>query len=317
MDKECHGCAECAGAPLTREALWQQRLRREEALGLRHGTENDYHSRRAWLTAKAVTFLLKATGLYARGYRNACTPRLTDVVFSYPGLHEDLDGIRILHLSDLHFRSKDMHFTRAIRDFLRNIETDVCVLTGDYMYGYYGPQEFVVDHMREMLKAIHAPLGVFATLGNHDLSDIVPGLRQLGITMLINEGVALRAGAACLWLGGVDDPHKFCCESLPLALDDAPQDAFKVLLAHTPERIADAAARGVNLYLCGHTHGGQVRFPLIGAILLNARCSRKYSMGRWQYGAMQGYTTPGVGSTDIPVRFLCPAEAARITLCRA
>ncbi len=317
MEKESGPLITEGEAARRRAALWRRRLERETELGLRHGTEDDFHSLRAKWTAMAATFLLKTLRLYARGRSNACSPRLTDLAFAFPNLPPDLDGFRILQLSDFHFRSKDHAFTRAVCDLLRGVEADCCVLTGDYAFGYYGPQNFVLPHLKQVLESFRAPHGIFAILGNHDISDLVPGLRDLGITVLINEGVGLRVGDADLWLAGVDDPHKFRAECVAVALDGAPPDAFKVLLAHTPECIPEAMAHGADLYLCGHTHGGQIRFPIVGAILLNARCPRRYTMGRWRYDAMQGYTTVGLGSTDIPVRYLCPPQAARITLHRA
>jgi len=317
VEKECGPLITDGEAAQRRAALWRRRLEREAELGLRHGAETDFHSLRAKWTAMAAVGLLKAVRFYARGRHNACSPRLTDLTFAYPNLPPDLDGFRILQLSDFHFRSKDHKFTRAVCDLLRGVEADCCVLTGDYAFGYYGPQDFVLPHLKQVLEVVRAPRGIFAILGNHDISDLVPGLRALGITVLINEGLSLRIGKADLWMAGVDDPHKFRADSLALALDGAPPDAFKVLLAHTPECISEAATHGADLYLCGHTHGGQIRLPIVGAVLLNARCPRRHAMGRWRNGAMQGYTTVGMGSTDIPVRYLCPPEAARITLRRA
>lgn len=170
--------------------------------------------------------------------------------------------------------------------------------------------------MADILSGIRTRYGTYGILGNHDLSDIVPGLTSIGVRMLINRGEAVFHHGAPLWIGGVDDPHRFRSDSLEDALHGAPPGTFILLLAHSPELIAEAAGAGVGLYLCGHTHGGQVRFPLLGMIHINARCERRYAAGRWTYGAMQGYTTSGLGVTDVPVRFLCKPEAVMITLRR-
>src|SRR5207248_11700996 len=90
----------------------------------------------------------------------------------------------------------------------------------------------------------------------------------------------------------------------------------KILLAHTPEVYADASARGVQLYLSGHTHAGQIRFPGIGSIRNNARCPRAYAYAHWRHGAMQGYTSAGVGCSSLPIRFNCPPEIVLIELRR-
>jgi hypothetical protein len=83
---------------------------------------------------------------------------------------------------------------------------------------------------------------------------------------------------------------------------------------HTPELVDEAAAAGVDLYLCGHTHGGQICLPWIGPIIVNANCPRRYARGLWRHRHMQGYTSPGVGTSGVPVRFFCPPEIGVIEL---
>jgi predicted MPP superfamily phosphohydrolase len=139
-------------------------------------------------------------------------------------------------------------------------------------------------------------------------------LERMGIRMLINEGLELRHNQDSLWLIGVDDPHYYGCDDLPGALRGIPPEAFKILLVHTPELIKEAEACGVDLYLCGHTHGGQVCLPLIGPIIANTNCPRQYTRGIWKYKNLQGYTSPGVGTSGVPVRFFCPPEIGLIEL---
>ena len=163
-------------------------------------------------------------------------------------------------------------------------------------------------------ESVKARLGVVGILGNHDVSEEVPALERLGVRMLINEALEVRRGRESAWVIGVDDPHYYGCDDLPTALRAVPSDAFKILLVHTPELIQEAAAAGVDLYLCGHTHGGQVCLPVIGPLLINANCSRAYARGVWQYHTLQGYTNPGVGTSGVPVRFWCPPEIGLVEL---
>jgi predicted MPP superfamily phosphohydrolase len=93
-----------------------------------------------------------------------------------------------------------------------------------------------------------------------------------------------------------------------------PSDAFKVLLVHTPEIFREAQECGIDLYLCGHTHGGQICLPLIGPVISHANCPREYTRGVWKYRNLQGYTSTGVGTSGVPVRFLCPPEIGLIEL---
>jgi len=115
----------------------------------------------------------------------------------------------------------------------------------------------------------------------------------------------------------VDDPYDFRCDDLPAALDAVPPEGFKILLAHTPDLYREAAAAGVHLYLCGHTHGGQIRFPLLGALFHHAQAPRALIMGAWRHGPMYGYTSPGAGCSSLPVRFNCPPEITMIELGKA
>ncbi|MHC4946106.1 MAG: metallophosphoesterase, partial [Planctomycetota bacterium] len=90
--------------------------------------------------------------------------------------------------------------------------------------------------------------------------------------------------------------------------------AFKVLAVHTPELFQEASDAGIDLYLCGHTHGGQICLPWIGPVLLNSHCPRRLTRGRWKQGSMQGYTSTGAGSSMVPLRFNCAPEIALIEL---
>jgi len=97
------------------------------------------------------------------------------------------------------------------------------------------------------------------------------------------------------------------------ALNGVPQNEFKLLLAHSPEIHWKAAQERIDLYLCGHTHGGQVCSKRYGPIVVNARDSRLQARGFWKYENMIGYTSTGVGTSAIPVRFNCPPEIAVLT----
>ena len=98
------------------------------------------------------------------------------------------------------------------------------------------------------------------------------------------------------------------------AFRDVPAQAFTIFLAHSPEAYQQAAQCQAQLYLCGHTHGGQICLPERGPILTNSRAPRFTASGSWQYRNMQGYTSRGAGPSGIPLRFNCPGEIALITL---
>jgi len=177
-----------------------------------------------------------------------------------------------------------------------------------------GSCDDVYPQMEKILASVNARSGIVGVLGNHDAAEKVPHLERLGVTMLMNQSLALRHGSDTIWLVGLDDPHYYGCDDLPGALRGVPEETFKVLLVHTPELLAEAEASGVDLYLCGHTHGGQICLPLVGPLITGVKCPRRYVRGAWRYKRMQGYTSAGVGVSVVPVRFFCPPEIGLIEL---
>lgn len=300
-----------------RERLWQKRLAKESALGVDAGDEFAFHHLGWRILFTSLACFLRTVGLWKRGRANACAIAVEEETLCYRDLPEALEGCRILHLSDFHFSSRDTRHQRAVLDALQGLQADVCLMTGDFRFGHYGPTEHVFPILRELLESIDISLGHFAVLGNHDSAAVVPGLEDLGITVLNNRGVAVSRGGASIWIGGTDDPHKYRAASVECAMEGAPEDAFRIALVHAPECIPEAAAHGAKLYLTGHTHSGQICLPLWGPVRLNARCERRYTRGRWRFGDMEGNTSSGLGNTDLALRFGAPPRAHLFTLMRA
>ena len=231
----------------------------------------------------------------------------------FPGLPAAFDGFQILHLSDLHIDGMD-GLTERLPAMLSRLKPDLCVMTGDYRFAIEGTCEWIYPRMRSILSSFHAKYGVYGILGNHDPCEIAFGLENLGVNMLINEAAEITKSNGSIWLAGVDDPYDYRCHDLESALNPVPEDGFKILLAHTPELFSESSNRGVHLYLCGHTHAGQVRLPWVGPVLQNAECPRSYAHGHWRHEQMQGYTSAGIGCSMLPIRFNCPPEIVLIEL---
>ncbi|MGQ9920064.1 MAG: metallophosphoesterase [Desulfobacca sp.] len=256
-----------------------------------------------WILEK----FLKVLGCYQRGLRNAQQYRLMHVTAPLPRLPREFDGFTILHLSDLHVDAWPDQGQRLI-DHIKGLTFDLAVITGDYRFltfGDYGP---VAAPMAALLEALACAGGVVGILGNHDFIEKVPLLERLGLRILVNEALVLRRGQANLWLIGLDDPHFYGLHDFAKAMAAIPPQEAKILLVHSPELITRAAQAGIDYYLCGHTHGGQICLPRGIPIFFNARCRRRYSRGGWQYHGMLGYTSRGTGSSGLPVRFCCPPE---------
>lgn len=254
---------------------------------------------------------LKLMGLYGRGLKNALSPIIRRVIVRFDDLPPVLAGFQILHLSDFHVDGTP-GLAEVLVPLLGSLKPDVCVMTGDYRFEDHGPCEAVYPLMQQIASSVRSRFGVYGILGNHDSAEIALRLERIGIRMLVNESVAL--GETPLWLVGVDDPFDYQCHDLVRALDGVPADSFRVLLAHAPEIYDEAVEAGIQLYLSGHTHAGQIRLPYLGAIRRNARCPGDLIQGLWRYRSVQGYTSAGVGCSSLPVRFHCPPEIALIEL---
>jgi predicted MPP superfamily phosphohydrolase len=197
------------------------------------------------------------------------------------------------------------------------LPVDLCVLTGDYRFEVYGPCDRIYPRMRQVLDSVRSRFGIVGILGNHDCADIAIELEKMGVRMLVNESLPVGPAESPVWVAGVDDPHYYGCDDLPKALCGVPEQHFSLLLAHTPEMFREAAAAGIDLYLCGHTHAGQIRLPWIGPVIQFADSPRALAYGLWNHDGMQGYTTSGAGNSMLPIRFNCPPEMVVIELARA
>ncbi|MEO8129054.1 MAG: metallophosphoesterase, partial [Bryobacteraceae bacterium] len=225
---------------------------------------------------------LAMLGLLGRGQRNALSPVVRRMQFSFDSLPEEFCGFRLMHLSDLHIDGVP-GLAERVAELVSGIEVDLCVMTGDYRFATHGPCHNVYPMMRKIVGAIRSRHGILGTLGNHDFAEEAPELEKMGVRMLMNASAEIRNGEKSIWFAGVDDPYDYQCDDLDAAFAEVPAEAFKILLIHAPERLEEASRRGVHLYLCGHTHNGQIRLPGIGAVLVPANCPRTYIGGVWQY----------------------------------
>lgn len=262
-----------------------------------------------------MTWLFKRMGLYAQGVQNALNPRLREETIAFPDLPEPFDGFRLLLLTDLHLDGLE-ELTEVVIRRVRDLEVDICLIGGDIRMEMYGPMTPAVRRLRQLISHVRAREGIIGVLGNHDCIEMVPELEAAGLLMLINDAFRVKREGASLWIAGVDDPHYYRCHDLPMALRRVPPDAFRVFLAHSPEAYAEAARLGVALYLCGHTHGGQICLPRIGPIFTHSSAPRRMAAGRWEYKGMVGYTSRGVGASGVPLRFNCQGEISLLTLRR-
>lgn len=273
-----------------------------------------YLRRHYWWPARKRLFesAMWSVGLYAAGLAEARGVRLTAVDVPAPGLDSGLDGFRILHLSDLHLGSLD-GVPEAIGAVVGGVEADLCVLTGDYAPRYSANPNRVVAALRAVLGNVRARHGILLTLGNYDSARLAAGLLADECwRLLINAQHRIEHDGSPLTITGLDDPYQQPHAPLLRALTE-PAAGFRIVLAHAPELAAAAAEAGAGLYLCGHTHGGQICLPGGRPVFTNTR-RPDLARGFWREGAMAGYTTRGAGVSGICRRHNCPPEVALLTL---
>jgi len=268
------------------------------------------------LQVKALRAGFRVLGVYDRGVRNALSPVLNRIEFASPVLPRAFDGFRILHLSDFHFPGP-RGLAEAVCSLIAApdcIHCDLCVLTGDYAFNRRADAHVVAGMVSDVLAQLSPRCGFVGIPGNNDTSTLLEMLRGNGLPMLINEHIEVERGGEKIYIAGVDDPHEFRCASVLDAVCGIPEGAFTVLLAHSPEVAAAGARAGADLYLCGHTHGGQICLPGSRPLFINTHCPHARAAGLWRIGPMQAYTTRGLGGSTIEVRYHCPPDAAVITL---
>jgi len=226
-------------------------------------------------------------------------------------LPKNLEGFRIVHLSDIHhspFTSLE-HISRAV-EIANQLKPDMFVLTGDFV----SHETEYIQPMAEAMGKLKSEFGTFACLGNHDhrtdAEMVTNCLRAENIRVLINEGFRFTARGASVWLCGVDD-YMVGQTDLRAALRGSFPDEMKMLLAHNPKTIYRAARAWVDLMFSGHTHGGQVRLRDDEKKILPRR---KFASGLYRRKDTQVYITRGIGTVVLPVRFGCPPEISLIEL---
>jgi predicted MPP superfamily phosphohydrolase len=228
-------------------------------------------------------------------------------------LKTGLEGFKIVQLSDIHlYPYTQLDFVQEAVTITNNLQPDLIVLTGDYVL----QTAEAIFELAPVLSSLNAKYGVFSILGNHDLwtnAHIVRlGLKEQRLLLLENDGVELTVNGETLYLAGVDDGWSGQPD-LSLALAKRPSEALTILLAHEPD-LADRFSmdQRVSIQLSGHSHGGQVRLPLLGAPIL-PYLGQKYDQGLYKVKDMWLYTTRGIGLIT-PIRINCPPEITEITL---
>ena len=236
--------------------------------------------------------------------------RVTRQAIPVSGLAEGLSGLRIGFLTDLHRSGSVTHAMAdsAVRALLAE-SPDLIVLGGDYVTWGGGRARFFVTPAAEALAPLRAPHGVFAILGNHDDDHDMPmALTRNGFTVLRDARTTIDVRGESLDIAGI---RFWTRKAVDIARVIRGASTNLILLAHTPARLPEAVSLAVPLMLSGHTHGGQIVLPGLGAI-----AAREFPVveGLARRQGTSVFVSRGVGTVYIPIRLNCPPEIAILTL---
>ncbi len=250
--------------------------------------------------------------------------RLNRITMACSRLPEAFDGFTILQITDIH-TSKHGIRERLLHRITRGLHPDILAITGDIAYDG-ASAEFLARTARD----VGAREGMYAISGNSDVrypdlyAEVRTTLIASGIRFLDNEHAVLTRGEGQIVLAGVEDPHTGL-DDLHKALAGVSKDTFVFLLTHAPSIAIPAIEMGVDAVISGHTHGGQLAVPLHGPVFTRSGHGKGLAAGH-VYGQelretlevdpayTQFYVSRGIGSSFLPIRFLCPPEVTLFTL---
>jgi hypothetical protein len=228
-------------------------------------------------------------------------------------------ALKVALLSDLHIGSPHVGIEklRRVVEVVNAESPDVVMLAGDYVTrGVLGGRLVEPEPIAHEMKNLRAPLGVVAVLGNHDWwydgDRVIRAFREAGIRVLENDAARVESAAGPLWFAGLSDQWTERADWQGL-LRSVTDGAPLLVVTHNPDVFVGMPSR-VDFLLAGHTHGGQARFPWIGAPIVPSRHGQRFARGLIEENGRSVYVTTGVGTSILPVRFGVPPEIVILTL---
>jgi predicted MPP superfamily phosphohydrolase len=242
------------------------------------------------------------------------------------GLPAAFDGMRIAQLSDIHLEDfTEPFFLRHAIKLINRFKPDAVLITGDFVTADVIAKRWIPRTIRkcaDLLTTLECR-SLYAVLGNHDMyfggRPVTQALTLKGIHVLRNTNLPIERQGSKIWLAGVEDPlagRPNLDRAIPESIRGLVNEPV-ILLCHGPDfadqLLAHPAGSSVGLMLSGHTHGGQIRVPFLGPVVLPPM-GRKYVAGLFHLGSLQLYVNRGLGAIGLPFRFDCPPEISFFTL---
>jgi predicted MPP superfamily phosphohydrolase len=239
---------------------------------------------------------------------------ITQMMIDVPRLPPALDGLTILHLSDFHFTGHiGKAYFREVARVSNELKPDLIALTGDY-----ADKNVCIDWVPDTLGRLAAPHGVYYVMGNHDVCIDTQRLRQAmndcGLIDLGGKWLKIPIRGESIILAGNELPWIAPAADFQSCEPSSSQGGLvRIVLSHSPDQIGWARSNEVDLMLCGHTHGGQIRFPILGALLMPSLYGVKFDCGLFNLPPTILHVTRGV-SGEKTLRWNCPPEIVLLTL---
>jgi len=222
---------------------------------------------------------------------------------------KDLKGLKIVFASDFHIKYYEKRRLQKIVEMINDENADLVLSTGDFFSGYKNRTTLSLEKITKYLAEIKSKYGFYTSLGNHDFyrgnDKVKEALENVGITVLSNNNTQVMINNdKTIVIAGVEDlktGHPDVSKSLENTTGTT------ILLTHSPDVFKDVP-QNVNLTLAGHLHGGQVRFPFVGAVFCPSEFGTKYAQGVFEENNKKMVVTSGIGTSKLPIRFLCLPE---------
>lgn len=239
---------------------------------------------------------------------------ITSIDIAIKDLPEGLDQLKIIHITDIHAGDYiRVNYIKKIVGICNSYSPDITVITGDFSE----TDNTDIDWCAKELSKLTAKYGLYGVLGNHDMWNgdeiITQTLTKNNIKILRNENVCIPINNNDLYLAGIDD-YKNGNHDINKAMKDIPKDAITIMLSHNPDSVEILGNHKIDLMLCGHMHGGQWNFPIIGPPRVPSKFGKKHAWGLSQSQNTHIYTSNGIGTTFIPFRINCPPEITLLNL---
>ena len=250
-----------------------------------------------------ILFLIITAGIYSFFIE----PNLL-IVKHYIVHDEQLKGIKIVFAGDFHIKTYQKKRLDRVVSLINEQNADLVLSAGDYVSGHKLKSTLPVEKIAEGISKIKSKYGFYTVLGNHDSyighGSIISALKKYSINVLDNNSTSVNINGKTIYIAGIEDLLTKAPD-IPKALKDTKNPV--ILLSHHPDMFT-MIPETVNLTLAGHVHGGQVRLPFIGAIIIPSQYGNRYSMGYIEENGKKMIVTKGIGTSMLNIRFNCIPE---------